>query len=168
MTSATIYARIPEETKDAATAFAASRSVTLASALHELLALGLEAADGSGTVSALQEEVQQLRQRVRDLEETTQAQALARLQLEQELAALRQAADVWVQRADLPVGTCPHCNKPLSGADVLVAGRCSECRASTSALVEPKASDLDNGDFMLALGAVGVLLGLVALAASKK
>lgn len=168
MASATIYARVPEQTKDAAAEFAAQHGLTLASALHDLLALGLESAAGSTTVAALQAEVGQLQERVRELEATVQTQALAHSQLEHELAALRQAADVWVQRADLPVGTCPSCSQPLSGADVLIAGRCSQCRKSTSALVELKESSLDNRDFMLALGAVGVMLGLVALAANKK
>lgn len=168
MASATIYARVPEQTKDAAVEFAAQHGLTLTSALHDLLALGLESAAGSTTVTALQAEVGQLQEQVRQLEATVQTQALAHARLQHELAALRQAADVWVQRADLPVGTCPSCDHPLSGADVLITGHCSQCQTSTSALVEPKESTLDSRDFMLALGAVGVMLGLVALAAKQK
>lgn len=167
VTSTTIYARVPEQTRQAAGTFATEHGLKLTTALQELIELGLEAAAGSDAVTELQGQVEQLGTRVQELELTIQEQALERLRLERELASLRQAANLWVERADMPVGACP-CGAPLNGADVLVAGRCGKCGVATSALIEPKESNLDNRDFMLALGAVGVMLGLVALAARNK
>jgi uncharacterized protein with PIN domain len=167
MATATIYARVSEQTKDAAESYASERGLTLAGALHELLVLGLESAENVASVTALQSKVSSLDEEVVELKMALREHAVAREHAEHQRDALRQAAEIWGHRADLTVGTCPNCGQPLTGADLLVVGRCQSCKQSTSALMEPSGSNLNSRDFMLALGAVGIMLGLVALAANS-
>lgn len=168
MSTATIYARVPEQTKRAADAFAAERGTSLTTAVQELLSLGLEAAANAGSVRTLQHQVLMLEGELGSARTEVREMAVLRDQSQQELASVRQAAAVWAQRANIKVAACPSCKEAISGADLLVTGHCKRCNAPTSALMEPKDTDAVNGrDLMIVLGAVGVLLGLVVLAGTK-
>lgn len=166
MATATIYARVPDHTKDGAEAYAADHGLTLTAALSELIGLGLEAAHNAASVATLQERALSLESQVRELRLAVREQELARERAENELSTLRQAAEVWVNRADVTVGTCPNCDQDLTSADLLVQGRCGRCQQSTTALIEPSSASVNGRDFLYALGAVGLMLGLVALAAN--
>jgi antitoxin component of RelBE/YafQ-DinJ toxin-antitoxin module len=152
--SQTIYARVPDHVKEAADAHASSRGMTLANAVSELLDLGLQATADARSIGELERrnaeltaEVEHLR--LRDHAVSSAYQALA-------------------QRTAQPVGLCPECGNRVSGHDLLVRGSCPdpECGASLAPLLsapptaKPTKGSLDDGEFKLLLGALGVALGI--------
>ena len=163
MTTTTIYARVQETAKSAVESYAAKNGMTLTGAVQDLLGLGLEAAETKKTLARLEGELVSAKEALRSIHIEIQEQVASGDQTRRELDALRQAAEVWAKRADITVAKCPSCDEPISGADLLIAGRCNGCRESTSLLMEPKTSDVNSRDLMLVLGAVGVLLGLLVV-----
>jgi len=156
--SQTIYARVPDAVKEAADAYASAQGMTLASAVADLLDRGLQAAADARSVSELERRAAELASEVgtlrqRDLTISSAYQALA-------------------QRTSQPVGACPQCGKEVSGYDLLVTGRCPHDRCGTSltpllarsdeARAESKGG-LDDGEFKMLLGALGLALGIAYL-----
>jgi uncharacterized small protein (DUF1192 family) len=152
--SQTVYARVPDQIKEATDEYAGTHGMTLASAVADLLDRGLQAAGDEHSVielerrvAALSAEVDRLRQR--DHVVSSAYTALA-------------------QRTAQPVGTCPACASRLSGHDLLVSGCCPnpDCGESVSGLLGGRSDQpsgrggLDDGDVKLLLGAVGLLLGI--------
>lgn len=167
MATATIYARVQETAKLAVENYASTYGLTMTSAVQELLGFGLEAAENRKFVSRLEGELVEAKEELRVAQAKIQEEAAAHVLSQQELVAFKQAAGLWAKRAGITVAKCPSCKKPVSGADLLVAGRCNACQESTSSLLmEPKASDANSRDLMLVLGAVGVLLGLLVVTGS--
>jgi hypothetical protein len=164
MTSATIYARVPVETKKAAETYASAKGLSMTAAMQELLQLGLEANENKAPMDAMRSHIADLEQRLREQELAAREQALQRVRAEREMKSVRQAAEVWAQRADLSVGSCPHCHGSISGRDLLVSGRCGTCQGPTTALLEPKAQDLNKNELMLVLGGIALLLGILVIA----
>lgn len=167
MSTATIYARVPAETKAAVEEYATRRGLTLTSGLHDLLQLGLEASENAPSVESLQRRVADLEQEVRAARLGQREEAIAREQVARELAGLRQAASSWAARAEVPLGHCASCNAAITGRDLLVSGTCPECHAPTSGLIEPKTDQLNKNDLMLTLGGIGLLLGILVVAGNR-
>ena len=105
MSTATVYARVSPDLKDAVDSFAEQRGMSLASAVTDLLARGLE-------VSASEESVYTLEARTQ--------------QLQAELSQVRQAAVVMEGRFRQVLGTC-QCGSQLTGRDLLATGSCPGC-----------------------------------------
>lgn len=149
----TIYARVPDHVKAAADTYASENGMTLANAVALLLDHGLQA-------MASEESVAQLERQVADL--TTEVEVLR--QRDQAASSTYRAL---AQRITQPVGACPKCGTPISGHDLLVAGRCSnqDCGASLTPLLgttpeKTAKGGLDEGDLKVLLGALGLVLGI--------
>jgi hypothetical protein len=156
--SQTIYARVPDAIKDAAEAHAVANSVTLASAVSELLDRGLQAVADERSIAELERRAAEL---------TVEVEALR--QRDQAVSSAYQAL---AQRIAQPVGACSRCGGPVTGHDLLVVGRCPkpDCSASLSELLSRPPSTvaeskggLDDGEFKMLLGALGLALGIAYL-----
>ena len=143
-TSATIYVRVPSTTKAAARAHADVNGLTLTAAISDLLERGLEAVEDEESVEALQE---QLRAKDTVIKETE-----ARFQGVQALATQ-------------PLGSCPTCGEVINAVDVLVRGQCAKGHPlrAPEAKQAPAGSGLDQTQSLMLIGAVGLLLGALAL-----
>lgn len=148
--SQTIYARIPDELKAAVDEHAGGSGKTLATAVGDLLDRGLQAVADQRSVEELERRTGALEAEVESFKER-----------ERTLSA---AYDGLAQRTALMVGSCPACGQPVSGRNLLVEGRCPNCTANLSPLLGTAAKDqkggLDDGDFKLLLGAVGLVLAV--------
>lgn len=156
--SQTIYARVPDTIKEAADAYASARGVTLASAVAELLDRGLQAAADERSIGELERRTAEL---------TAEVDALR-----QRDHAVSSAYQALAQRIAQPVGACPRCGDPVTGHDLLVVGRCPkpDCGSSLSELLNRPPSavaagkgGLDDGEFKMLLGALGLALGIAYL-----
>jgi hypothetical protein len=156
--SQTIYARVPDPIKEAADAHAIANGITLASAVSELLDRGLQAVSAERSVSELERRAAEL---------TAEVEALR-----QRDHAVTSAYQALAQRIAQPVGACQRCGDPVTGHDLLVAGRCPKpaCAASLSELLSrPRTAavagkgGLDDGEFKMLLGALGLALGIAYL-----
>lgn len=156
--SQTIYARVPDTIKDAAEAHAATHGVTLASAVSELLDRGLQAVANERSIAELERRAADLTVEVETLRQRDQA--------------VSSAYQALAQRIAQPVGACSRCGGPVTGHDLLVIGRCPnpECSASLSELlsrppgaVAESKGGLDDGEFKMLLGALGLALGIAYL-----
>jgi antitoxin component of RelBE/YafQ-DinJ toxin-antitoxin module len=152
--SQTIYARVPDQVKAAVDSFASAHGMTQAKAITDLLGRGLQAVADEKSISELERNVSTLTAEMETLRQRDQTTASAYQAL--------------AKRTAQPVGACPQCGGSISGYDLLVTGRCSrsDCQAGlTSLLGSAKAGptskgSLDDGDFKVLLGALGVLLGI--------
>lgn len=161
---AALYARITRDAKDAVDEYASSRDLTLAAAVQQLLDVGLKTERQRSEVDTLRTEIDRLRDQLGAIEQDRDRETMRRERAEAEYQTLRSAAGVWSDRAAMSVGVCPGCKKPLTGDDLLVAGRCRHCgRSAAELLAPPKASGLDDKELMMVLGAAGLLLGLMAI-----
>lgn len=142
--SSTIYARVDPELKAATDQYAADRGFSLASAVSDLLSRGLEASHNESSVAHLESEVQALRN---------------------ELARVHDAAGTLHVRLQQILGTC-ECGATLTGYDLLVNGRCSQCARGVSGLLAggPTETGLDRDEFAPFLAGVGVSIALIVLA----
>lgn len=155
--SQTIYARVPDQIKEAADEYAAHRGMTLASAVADLLDRGLQGAADEQSIAGLEQRVAEL-------------SAENHVLRERELA-IGSAYQVLADRIGRPVGVCPHCQQAISGYDLLVTGRCRnpDCAKGLSGLLGPSGdkspakNTLDDGEFKILLGALGVALGVAYL-----
>jgi hypothetical protein len=147
-TAATIYVRVPQRIKEGAAAYAETNAMTLTAAIADLLDRGLEAVENEESVERLQV---QLREKDAALAETA-----AQLKHVQALAP----------RADQRLGTCPTCGDAVTALDVLARGQCSKGHPLSAMLSPPAAgpAGLDQTQFLILIGAVGLLLGAAALA----
>jgi hypothetical protein len=142
---ATIYARVDEELKRATDQYAADRGMSLASAVSDLVSRGLVAASDEGSAFRLE-------QRVRELEA--------------ELSRVRDAATAMDGRLHQLLGAC-ECGQPLSGYDLLVTGRCTNCGRGITGLLTnltESSGNLDRGEFAPFLAGIGVTIALIVLA----
>lgn len=155
--SQTIYARVPDHVKEATDAHAAASGTTLANAVADLLDRGLQAAADARSIDELEQRVVVLSSEVHRLRQRDQA-----------MSAAYQAL---AQRTAQPVGRCPACGNTVTGHDLLITGGCPHpgCGASLAPLLEtgtdekPTKGSLDDGEFKLLLGALGVALGIAYL-----
>lgn len=166
MATTTIYARVPESTKLAAENYAVHHGMTLTGAVQELLGLGLEVVENEKSVLRMSNEVVELKEALHRVQTELQDESAAHSRTLWELESLKQAAEVWTQRAKIAVAKCPKCGESISGSDLLVAGQCSKCSNPTSVLMDSKTAGIESRDLMLVLGAVGVLLGLLVVSGS--
>jgi hypothetical protein len=152
--SQTIYARVPDQIKDAADAYASTHGMSQAKAVADLLDRGLQAIADERSVASLEGKVSELTGEMEVLRQRDQAASSAYRALAQRIAQ--------------PVGACPQCGEAISGYDLLVSGQCSQadCGAGLTSLLGSAApgdsskGNLNDGDFKVLLGALGLLLGI--------
>lgn len=155
MSSEVIYARVPKTLKEAADAYANQRGATLTGAVVDLLDRGLSAVSDERSIVELE----------KNLAEVTAAKNVAEAGLHAAQAELG-AVKAFAQRAGREVGTCPKCNEPITGYDLLGAGACPHCSQALSSLIAPTATSptLDQRELMFLVGALGAVLGIAYLA----
>lgn len=153
-----IYARVPESLKAATEGYAAEHGHTLAAAVAELLAGGLEAEGSAARIAALEGKIGRL--------------GADKVTLQSELHGARaelQALGAFGERVRQAVGTCPNseCGAPITGYDLLAAGVCPRCGTVLSGLLlgkETRSDSLNQQQFLLLIGALGALVGVALLA----
>jgi hypothetical protein len=157
--STVLYTRLPDALKQALAAHARERGLSLTAAAVALLERGLDASEGErereGELAASVSELERTRAR---LVETEAALALAR-EREQVTAASFRALS---ERARGVLASCPQCQKPLRGSDLLVSGHCPQCARPITALLLPRPQHgaPDRDAYLALLGALGGLVGL--------
>src|SRR5262249_50937813 len=109
MSTATIYARVPTEVKEATDEYAASHGMSLASAVTDLLGRGLEAAGDEPSLRAPEARAQEAEQ-------------------------ARSAAQAMNERLKQVLGKCA-CGTDLTGRDLLITGHCPKCNRSVGGLL---------------------------------
>lgn len=145
MASPTVYARVPQELKDAVDAYANEEGKSLASAVNDLLVRGLESAANEDSIDGLESKVRQL---------------------QGELGQIRQAASVMSDRLRQVLGNC-QCGAPLSGNDLLVTGRCPSCSRGVGGLLvgtDESTGSVDRRELAPLLAGLGVAAAIVVLA----
>ncbi len=145
MATPTVYARVSQDLKDAVDAYADEQGKSLASAVTDLLARGLESASSEGSIVGLESKVQQL---------------------QGELGQIRQAASVMSDRLQQVLGTC-QCGASLSGNDLLVTGRCPDCSRGVGGLLvgtDESTGSVDRRELAPLLAGLGVAAAIVVLA----
>jgi hypothetical protein len=167
---ATLYAHIPDQLHSAIESYSKDRHVKLTAAAVELLEIGLDAVANATTNAALEERL------AAATEQAAESRALAE-QAENARAALQATLNGQIEayalvggRLSQPIGLCPSCKEPISGRDLVVSNACGKCTASLSALLDPKTpanSTLNGTEYLLLIGALGLLVGM-AMAQSKK
>jgi hypothetical protein len=161
MSTAVIYARVPQTLKEAAELYASDHALTLTAAVADLLGRGLAALSDEHSLAELQTRVGELASEKAQTEAELQA---AKTEL-RTLAALG-------QRSRQIVGTCPNadCGKPITGIDLLATGRCPVCGHGLSDLLagSQRSAGLNQQEFLLLIGALGALLGVALLAAKNQ
>lgn len=158
-----LYGRVSRALKEALTARARERGLSLNAALVELLERGLQEEAEEGSRAALEAS---LAASARALEEARAELAAAegRLALASEREAQTQVVlGALAERARQELGQCPRCRKPVRGVDYLVGGSCPHCgKALTGFLTpRPQVGAPERDEYLALLGALG---GLVALA----
>lgn len=165
--STVVYARVPDSLKLALAVRARERGLSLTAAVVALLEQGLDASaderarEREGELAASAAELERTRARL--------AEAEATLALAREREQLT-ASSFWAlaERARGELASCPQCQKPLRGYDLLVSGHCPNCARPITALLlpRPQTGAPDRDAYLALLGALGGLVGL-ALASSS-
>ena len=102
---------------------------------------------------------------IADLEAKLARVSAEKAQTENDLAGLQ----AFAQRAGQAVGTCPKCNNPITGYELLAVGHCHHCQQTLMDLLAPRTPDnasLNQRDVGLLLGALGVALVGAAIVGS--
>jgi Zn finger protein HypA/HybF involved in hydrogenase expression len=80
--------------------------------------------------------------------------------LEREKADLAAATDDLGQRLRRPMASCPSCHAAVTGENVLLSATCPACQASLLTLFGKDNAQMREADFILLVGAIGLLLAL--------
>ena len=152
-------------TRCSSEAYASTRNLTQTAAVVELLARGVEAAEEADAAVAATARAAELERELAEARTARQAEALKRQQAEQQHQFFQRAAQTWTTRANQQVGHCPNekCKSPISGYDLFVSGQCSACERPLTSMLAPEKPGLDQKELLVLFGAVGLLLGVVAL-----
>jgi predicted Zn-ribbon and HTH transcriptional regulator len=145
MSTVTIYARVPEELKQATDNYASEHGMTLASAVTDLLGRGLEAAASEDSIQALEDNVQEL---------------------QRELAKVRPAIETANERLTQILAEC-QCGHSLSGHDLLISGKCPKCSKGVAGVLtdsDNTAASVNRSEMAPFMAGVGVALAVILLA----
>jgi hypothetical protein len=167
---ATIYARIPDKLKSELDAYSANRHVKLTAAMVELMEIGLDSVQNETTVAALEQRLAGTTEQAAEAHALAEQAENARAALQATLNGQTEAYALVGGRLSQPIGFCPSCKKPITGRNLIVSNACGECSASLSSLLDPKTpagSTLNGTEYLLLIGALGLLVGM-AMAQSKK
>lgn len=153
MSTAVIYARIPEALKETVEGYAKEQGATLTTAVVDLLERGLEAVSNVASVAELQERATQLSEKLRNADF--------------KVRTLEERERTWLPAyraiAEKPVGSCPQCQATLHGYDLLVGGQCPKCQRELASLLTAAASagsGFDGAALLILIGALGLLVGM--------
>jgi hypothetical protein len=165
MASAALFVRIPPELRLAVDAHVAERGMSLSSAVADLLSRGLAATADEDSLRALELSLRDARTTVASRDQQLREAAATVAAAEAREKSLR---DVAHQLEAAPIGQCrtPGCGAPFNPVDLVVRRRCPKGHPLTPVLEgAAKAPGLNSTDALIALAAIGLLVGLVAAAA---
>lgn len=153
-----IYARVPPALKQDVKEYAQTVGLSVNSAVASLLEAGLSAVSGSSDdqtdqLHAKEREIAELRAVLADRDTALRG-------LEEQRADLAAAVEGLSGRLERAVGKCPSCHSAVSGTNVLIDGSCSNCGRSLSSLLAEDRAQLNQTDYLVLVGALGVLLAL--------
>ena len=154
--SEVIYARVPEGVKSDVESYADQLGVSLSSAVVDLLHRGLAAVGEERSVANLEAKLARAGADKVALEARLQVAA-------NEVAALRSFAQ---RAAATTVGSCPKCQSPITGLDLLGRGVCGKCQTSLLELLAPKTATPQPTLDDRAVGTLVGALGIVVIAAA--
>lgn len=168
--SQVIYARVPDQLKDAVDGYAAERGTTLTSAVVDLLERGLVSTSDAPSVADLELKLATTSAQKAEVEASLRS---ARLEL-QTLQSLS-------ERTGQTLGQCPRpdCARTITGYDLLVTGHCPSCGQALTDLLklkspqtevsgdQPRPGGVSERDFLLLLGALGAVVGVAYLASKS-
>jgi hypothetical protein len=167
---ATIYARIPDELKTELDSYSVGRHIKLTAAMVELMETGLESVRRETTVKDLERRLEVATQQAADSRALAEQSENARAALQATLNGQTEVYALVGGRLNQTIGLCPSCKASITGRDLVVTNACHSCSVSLSALLDPKApmgSTLNGPEYLLLIGAIGLLVGM-AMAQSKK
>jgi hypothetical protein len=162
-----IFARVAPELKAAVDSYSNENGMTLAGAVGDLLARGLETA-------ASEESVEALRRRLAETQ--LEASELRRLFEEERVRAItssereRNLQQFLTQLDATPIGPCPQkgCVQRVSAIDLVVRRTCKAGHSLTSLLEQvAKTPGMDSREALVAVGALGLVLALIAAGGQK-
>ena len=143
--TAVVYTRVPETLKQALDSYAGEQGISVNAATIGLIEHGLEH-------DQTQDELE--RQRTR-LTQTEQALQTARTREQTSRRLHRSLAE----KAAQPIGSCPHCRKPITGYDLLATSSCPHCQKPLSSYLPPAPRPwLDQPGYLTLIGALSLLL----------
>lgn len=154
-----IYARVPPSLKSDVQAYAQGAGISVNSAVASLLEAGLAASAGQGT-DDLEDQVHELDRELANTRSVLADRESSLRALEEQRADLAAVVDGLSGRLDRPVGSCPGCRSSVTGTNVLVHGVCPSCHRSLSSLLAEDRAQLNQTDYLVLVGALGVLLAL--------
>jgi hypothetical protein len=163
--SQVIYARVPSELKARAQDYADERGQKPALALAELIDKGLQKTE---TIRDLRLRVDQLEAELVAARGQLSSTEAGMNVLRDRQRTLESAYQALAGRLSRPLGACPSCHQSVTGRDLFVDGRCPNqaCGKDIASLLAPDPTGFDRGEFLLLVGAVGLVLG-IALIQSK-
>jgi len=147
--------------KEALDTFAEDRGTTLTTAVVDLIERGLDSVTNARSIADLEQKAVKCAAELRHTRARL-GEAEARLQTAMEREQMNSHAyKVLAERAQQELGRCPACTDPVRGYDVLVTGSCPNCSQTLTPLVTPanKTEGLNQTDYLVLLGAVGLLVG---------
>jgi rubrerythrin len=144
-----IFARVPEDVKEATEEYAKANGMTLTNAVKDLIDRGLTASQDEGSVAALEARVAEL----------STENAIK----DQTLRSANQTLFGVAERLHQSVCRCPHCDHVVTGRDVLVDFKCPTCGGGLVDLFQSGATP-GNTELVLFLASVGAILGVMWLA----
>lgn len=153
-----IYARVPPALKQDVQAYAQTVGLSVNSAVASLLEAGLSAAAQSG--EELTDEIRAKELQIAELRSVLADRDTSLRGLEQQRADLTAAVEGLAGRLERAVGRCPSCHKSVTGTNVLIDGSCASCGRSLSSLLAEDRAQLNQNDYLVLVGALGVLLAL--------
>lgn len=163
-----IFARVGSDVRQAVGAYAGERGMTLAAAVGDLLRRGLEAASNAESVARLEQSVSELRLNLSDRDRLLQEERGRSAAIEQREQYLQQFL---TQLDKAPIGRCPQsgCHTPFSAIDLVVKRACKRGHALGHVLERAaQAPGIDSGEVLAAVGALGLILALLAAGGKKQ
>ncbi|HEY8686133.1 MAG TPA: hypothetical protein VIO57_11050 [Chloroflexota bacterium] len=141
--------------------------MTLAGGVSDLLARGLEAAANEDSIKGLEQSLGELRAQLSDRDHTIQEVRDRVAAAEARAASMRELLS---QLDGAPIGRCRHagCAVNVTAIDLVVRRACRNGHSMTHVLEQAgKAPGLDPGEWIVAVAALGLVLGLLASGAKK-
>jgi hypothetical protein len=162
-----IFARVRSDVRHAVGAYAGERGMTLAAAVADLLRRGLEAASNAESVTRLEQSVNELRLNLSERDRLLQEERGRSAASEQREEYLKQFLG---QLDQAPIGRCPQagCLTPFSAIDLVVKRSCKRGHGLGNVLERAaQAPGIDSGEVLAAVGALGLILALLAAGGKK-
>jgi len=160
--SEALFVRIPHELREALDTHAGEKGMSLGTAVADLLTRGLEGAGAEQSIRALEQSLADAKTTLAERDEQVKGAAASVAAADAREKSMRDLAE---QLEAASIGQCSvaGCGASFNAVDLVVRRRCPKRHALTPVLEGAvKASGLNSTDALIALAAIGLLIGLVA------